>query len=242
MPDKSRICPIDYLVIGHVTRDLHNGTFTPGGTASFSSLTAQSLGQKAGVVTSFSPDFFLKGFDRIFIQNVESTRTTTFENIYHSDGRIQVLHERAELLGFGDVPEEWRLAPIVHLGPVAQEVATDLIALFPASFLGITPQGWFRYWNENGLVSLKKNPKIYSSLEHASAVVLSIEDILHDESQIDELVKHSRVLVVTEGAAGARLYWNGDMRYFRPPLEKEVDPTGAGDVFATAFFIRFTSP
>jgi sugar/nucleoside kinase (ribokinase family) len=49
------------------------------------------------------------------------------------------------------------------------------------------------------------------------------------------------VLAVTEGANGARLYWNGDLRRFRPPHMEEVDPTGAGDIFAAAFFYRLST-
>src|SRR5260221_284042 len=37
---------------------------------------------------------------------------------------------------------------------------------------------------------------------------------------------------------GCVLYWNGDRRRFRAPAVHEVDATGAGDVFAAAFFIR----
>jgi len=47
------------------------------------------------------------------------------------------------------------------------------------------------------------------------------------------------VFVVTEGAKGSRVYWNGDVRYVRPPLEEELDPVGAGDIFASSFFIRY---
>ena len=50
-----------------------------------------------------------------------------------------------------------------------------------------------------------------------------------------------RALAVTEGPAGARVYWNGELRHFNPPKEKVVDETGAGDIFATAFFVRFHS-
>jgi sugar/nucleoside kinase (ribokinase family) len=46
---------------------------------------------------------------------------------------------------------------------------------------------------------------------------------------------------VTEGPAGAVLFWHGDRRRFRAPKMKEVDATGAGDVFAAAFFIRLFS-
>ena len=43
---------------------------------------------------------------------------------------------------------------------------------------------------------------------------------------------------MTEGAAGSVLYWNGDRRRFRAPETAEVDATGAGDIFATALFVR----
>ena len=75
-------------------------------------------------------------------------------------------------------------------------------------------------------------------LNHASAAVLSIEDLANDERRVDELVPASRILVVTEGALGARLFWNGDFRHFSPPHVQEVDPVGAGDIFAAAFFFR----
>jgi sugar/nucleoside kinase (ribokinase family) len=34
------------------------------------------------------------------------------------------------------------------------------------------------------------------------------------------------------------LYWNGDRRRLRAPQFTEIDATGAGDIFAAAFFIR----
>ena len=44
--------PIDYLVIGHITTDLTDAGFRLGGTATFSSLTANALGHSVGIVTS----------------------------------------------------------------------------------------------------------------------------------------------------------------------------------------------
>jgi sugar/nucleoside kinase (ribokinase family) len=35
------------------------------------------------------------------------------------------------------------------------------------------------------------------------------------------------------------LYWNGDSRRFSAPEVDEIDATGAGDIFAAAFFSRF---
>ena len=76
------------------------------------------------------------------------------------------------------------------------------------------------------------------ALSRAGAVVISREDVNGDDELIEHMAQHTKVLVVTESAAGAVLYWNGDRRRFRAPKVTEVDATGAGDVFAAAFFYR----
>jgi sugar/nucleoside kinase (ribokinase family) len=75
-------------------------------------------------------------------------------------------------------------------------------------------------------------------LARAGAAVLSIEDVGADEDCIEAMATTCKVLAVTEGPAGSRLYWNGDLRRFRAPVLEEVDATGAGDIFAAAFFWR----
>jgi sugar/nucleoside kinase (ribokinase family) len=102
----------------------------------------------------------------------------------------------------------------------------------------LTPQGWCRSWDEQGRVGRSPWLGMDPALSQAAVVVLSVEDIAHDEDLIEHMAHLSRILVVTEGSAGARLFWNGDSRRFRPPDVLEVDPTGAGDVFAAAFFSR----
>jgi sugar/nucleoside kinase (ribokinase family) len=47
-----------------------------------------------------------------------------------------------------------------------------------------------------------------------------------------------RVFAVTEASCGSRLYWNGDVRRFIPPAVDQADATGAGDIYAAAFFTR----
>jgi sugar/nucleoside kinase (ribokinase family) len=59
-----------------------------------------------------------------------------------------------------------------------------------------------------------------------------------DAKLVEALAAACRLLALTEGAAGARVYWNGDVRRIQAPPAAQVDPTGAGDVFAAAFFIR----
>ena len=75
-------------------------------------------------------------------------------------------------------------------------------------------------------------------LRNAGAAVISIEDVEYNEARIEEMAGACRVLAVTEHADGVRLFWSGDVRRFRPPATTEIDSTGAGDIFATAFFTR----
>jgi sugar/nucleoside kinase (ribokinase family) len=230
--------PVDYLVIGHITQDVVPNGFNLGGTASYSALTAKAAGLRVGIVTSCDPKLPLPELEGVSIFVHSSEYSTTFENIQTPLGRIQVLHHQAQLLTLSDIPDVWRNAPIVHLGPVAREVDPKLVRAFPNSFIGLTPQGWLREWDSTGHIHMGEWPEHAYVLEQASAAVISIEDVQRMEDRIEEMVASVRVLVVTEGAAGARLYWNGDLRYFKPPKEEEIDPTGAGDIFATAFFIR----
>ena len=230
--------PIDYLIIGHITKDLTPQGPQLGGTASYSALTARALGLRVGIITAVAPDLPLDIFAGISIVSIPTDQGTVFENIYTPEGRIQYLYSTGPTLGFHMVPEAWRHTPIVHLGPIAQEVEPSLVRAFPDSLVGLTPQGWLRSWDSQGRVNLSEWPEANYMLSNASAAVLSIEDLANDEARVEELIPASRILVVTEGAAGARIYWNGDLRRVRPPQEKEIDPVGAGDIFAAAFFFR----
>lgn len=230
--------PVDYLLIGHVTQDLLTAGSSVGGTAVYSGLTAAALGLRVGIVTSFGSDITYPYHPAVQIKLVPTSSSTTFRNIYTSAGRTQYVYHPAAPLDYAAVPEIWRDAPIVHLGPVMQEVDPKLARSFPNSMVALTPQGWMRGANSDSRVHFSDWPEARFVLESAQAAVFSIEDVRGDESIVEEIISSIRVLVVTEGAAGARLYWNGDVRYFRPPPTVEVDPVGAGDIFAAAFFIR----
>ncbi len=241
MFDLAHLEPVDYLVIGHVTEDVTPAGPRPGGTATFSSLTARALGLRVGIVTAVSDETSLKVLDGGLVVNIPSQHTTTFENIYADDGRRQILHHQAARISLGSVPEVWRKASIIHLGPVAQEIIGELPKDFSDSMIGITPQGWMRTWNRDGRVTPCKWESSETLLPQAGAVVISREDVGGDEELIEEMARQTRILAVTESSAGSVLYWNGDRRRFRAPEIEEVDATGAGDIYAAAFFIRLQS-
>lgn len=230
--------PIDYLMIGHLTVDLTAEGPKIGGTAAYSALTARALGLRSGIVTSWGAEVPLGTLSEIPVLNIPAEESTTFENIITPAGRLQNIRALASKLDYYQIPEPWRNASIVHLGPVAQEVEPAMVRNFPSALLGITPQGWLRDWDETGLVSTGEWPEASFVLGHSGAAVISLEDMGGDEDRVNEIVASCRVLAITEGAQGTRLYWNGDVRRFRPPEVNEVDATGAGDIFAACFFIR----
>ena len=239
MRSLARVEPVDYLLIGHLSRDLTPEGDRLGGTVAYSALMARALGLRVGLVTAWGDEFpFKPHLEGVSVVAHPAEGSTTFENRETPAGRVQILHQRAPLIGYQHIPEAWREVPIVHLAPIAQDVEPDLVRHFPKAMLCATPQGWLRTWDEQGHVTLAEWPEAAFVLGKLAAAVISVEDVQHDEERIEEMAIASRVLAVTEGGAGVRVYWNGDVRRIRPPQVEAVDTVGAGDIFATAFFHR----
>lgn len=234
-----KIPPADYLVIGHLTRDIDGRGYRLGGSAAYASLTAKALGFRPAIVTSFADEELLQPLSDIQIINLPTVQSTTFSNLNTPFGRLQTIYQRADKLDIYLVPQEWRNVPILHLAPVAQEIEPGIVRSFPDSFIGVTPQGWMRAWDEKGIVHSAEWLEASYVLPYVNATVISIEDVDYNEDVIEEIAASCHILAVTEAAEGARIYWNGDVRRFHPPPNlEEVDSTGAGDIFAAAFFIR----
>jgi len=230
--------PVDYLVIGHVAHDLTPDGWRLGGTAAYSALTAQALGLKVGIVTACGPETTLDALQGISVISLDSPRSTTFENIYTGHARVQYLRAWATRLDLNSAPTSWRNASILHLGPIANEMDSVLPNWNSSSFLGVTPQGWMRAWDQAGRVSHAEWKSSQSVLRKSGAVIISREDVNGNDELIEHMAHQTQILAVTEANDGCVLYWHGDRRRFRAPVVHEVDATGAGDVFAAAFFVR----
>ncbi len=230
--------PLDYLAVGHVARDITPTGVVTGGTVAYAGATARMLGCRTAILTSCAPDFEPDlGSSGVLVHCLPASETTTFENIYRGASRTQFLHGRAARLGAAQVPAGWRTASIVHLAPIAGEVDPALVTYFPNSLLGLTPQGWLRRWSEDGRVYAAGWHEARQTLPLAAAVVLSEQD-LADRQWLKQFRKWARLLVVTQGASGCTVYMADEVRHVAAPPADEQDPTGAGDIFAAAFFVR----
>lgn len=232
-----------YLAIGHLAQDRTPAGPRLGGTVAYAALTAQALGYAPGIVSAHSADLDVSALGDLAIARHPSALNTTFENIYGAAGRVQFLRARAEALTTTQIPAAWGKAPVIHVAPLAQELEPSLVGQLAASsptFIGLTPQGWLRQWDAEGRVSKCEWSEALATLPQVNAAVISIEDVRGEWAMAEQWAKAAQVLVVTEGAQGCTVFVQGESaRQFPAPPHPEVDPTGAGDVFAAAFFINF---
>jgi sugar/nucleoside kinase (ribokinase family) len=240
----------DILLIGHVARDLlstdPNDGYRLGGTVSFAAVTAVKLGRRATILTCAAPEMDFSELPReVEIGVLPSEATTTFANVYTEAGRIQYCYTRARAITAPDIDASLRRPRAVLLGPIADEIRPDVAHVFDEETLVVaTPQGWMRRFDETGRVHGKPWESASEILPHVDAIVLSLEDIDSDLRRLDPIVRQVPLVVLTEYRDGSTLYRRSDdgatiVTRIPPRPAREVDPTGAGDIFATAFVIRF---
>lgn len=227
-----------YLAIGHVCQDIAPGGRILGGAATYSTLTARALGWDATLVTRVAPEVDLSSLSGIECVRLPSDTTTIFENVYTAGGRAQILHAAAGPVRVSDVRRLHLRADVVHLAPIADEVEPAWVEAFPNATIGATPQGWLRQWDAAGRVSPREWRCAQTILRRADAIVTSIDDVSGDWTQIELWAAVARVVVATQGRDGCTVYVRGAATHMPAPNVTEVDPTGAGDIFAAAFFIR----
>jgi sugar/nucleoside kinase (ribokinase family) len=95
-----------------------------------------------------------------------------------------------------------------------------------------------RYWDTHGLVSLGDWRGASQILPRLRAAVVSIVDVEDDWTKAKEWAALTPILVVTQDKHGCTVLHRGEAVSIPPRPARIVDPTGAGDVFAAAFFIR----
>jgi len=229
----------DYVLIGHVARDLIGTAERVGGTALYAGLTAARLGRRVGIITAHAADLQLPSeMSALQLARTPSDRTTTFAIGSTAHGRNLRLIQRAAEIRREDVPEPWRACSILHIAPIVAEVPSCAACWFEATVVGATGQGWLRCAREDGAIVPAPDELERLPLEGLSALVLSIEDIGGDAGAAQRASARVPIVVLTRGADGGTLYVQGRASHVPAYPAREVDSTGAGDVFAAAFFVR----
>ena len=183
---------IDVLLIGHMTVDLVGEGRMLGGTVSYAAPTYAAFGRRVGILTSAAPDEPFLDHLRAHgdVVALPSEQSLTYENVYSATGRQQFVRATASPITFEDVPDEWKSAPYIHLGPLAGEIdPAEMAQGFPNSMIMLTMQGMLRRWDADGLVKFRRWFD-EEALSLISIVVYSEEDV-HQFPQLTEEIRQN---------------------------------------------------
>lgn len=228
----------EILLVGHITLDEDAYGVHLGGSIFFASQLLRILKQKANIVTSYNTNVFTPILGGQFNVNVvKSSSTTTFVNYYKSGKREQVVKSIASHIADKDIPKNVRNADLVFLAPVINEIELDILSLFETNLVVANLQGWLRQVDKTGLVNEKKID-LDQILQYVDIAIISKEDI-NDWSVLEDWKNKVEVLIVTIGSGGCNL--NVDNKWHHVPGIKvaEIDSIGAGDIFATAYMLKY---
>jgi sugar/nucleoside kinase (ribokinase family) len=229
------------LAVGHVTWDRLSDRQALGGAVTYAALQARKLGWEAAVLTAAGPDFE-PASDLPGVQVFASfgPATTRFTNLYESDGsRQQVLSARAGAVDVAVLPDAWRDPDVLFLGPVAGELPARTAAAFAAEVVGAGAQGWLRAFDADGNVTARDWPDPAADLAGVHILLLSEHDVPRADEAARAFLGVVPIVALTRGWQGARLFTRDGVQDVPALPREEVDPTGAGDVFAAALLVGY---
>jgi 1D-myo-inositol 3-kinase len=137
-------------------------------------------------------------------------------------------------LKLADIPKQWQEAPVALLTPVFHDLDPGLPKRLGRGrrLVGIGAQGWLRRREGETVHPGVVEPR--PPWLAGDVVFVSEEDVMEPEA-VAMWQKSVPLVVLTRGGSGCTI-WDASGRHDFAPVEiDEVDPTGAGDVFAVAF-------
>jgi 1D-myo-inositol 3-kinase len=230
-----------FLAVGHVTWDRLAGGEVLGGSASYAAACAARLGWEAAVLTAAAADFDgprdLPGVSCFCHQAAVTTR---FTNVYAEDRtREQQVSARADDILLDPLPDEWRDPDVLLICPVADEVRGALAPAFSAATVGAIAQGWLRAFDRDGRISPRDGSEVGAQLAGVHVLFASENDTAEPEVHARAWLRHVPLVALTRGWRGATLFSRERIDEVPTLPTAEVDPTGAGDVFAAGFLVRY---
>lgn len=232
------------VVVGHITLDEYDGRLVPGGSAYYCSRTYLELGASVKLISTVGEDFqFTEIFNDLdtFVKRIG--QTTRFKNIYKKNSiRQQISIAQAEPIRPDSIPDDFKECDVLHLAPVLGEIDLNWwLSLVKAKVVAVGLQGWLRRIDDSKIVLPQICEISDDELGKLGLVCLSEGDIHGQSELLDRIVRLVPTVALTYGENGYDIYKDGIKSSYGVFNTVEIDPTGAGDVFASGFFYGIAS-
>ncbi len=227
------------VVAGHVTLDHYGDALSPGGPAFYAARAYEGLGARVRVVTAAASDFPDAALGAAEVVNVPSAATSRWTNAYGEGGeRAQHVEATATRLDPGRLPPVWAGADLLHLAPVLAELEPAAwVRTARARFVGLGVQGCVRALAADGRVVQPRWEWAPGALRGVDAACVGEDDLCGQGDLLARLAAEVPVVAHTLGARGCEVFARGRTTRIGIYPTREIDPTGAGDVFAAGFFL-----
>lgn len=222
------------VLCGNVTLDRAPGGLVPGGPAYYAGQAWRALGGRVRVLTAAGPDFPAAALQGVEARLVAARATTVFENRYAPGGaRTQRVEAQAGPLSAADLPQGWEHPDVLHLAPVLSEVdVPSLRSALRPRLTGLCLQGLVRAIGPDGEVTQPRWSPPPGLLPAIDVVILGEDDLRGQDDLLRQLVEEVPLVAFTHGAQGCEVIERGRTTRVGVYPTRELDPTGAGDVFA----------
>ena len=236
--------PEPVLLVGPVSIDEIAGDRRLGGVVSYAASVVSAFGLRARILTIASPDTDLSPLAAHDLHAVKDSATLTFAFSQTSQGRqLTALARPSRALTAEDLPNAWRSPATLILGTLIED-DIDLQSFAPlvrsAERTGIATQGLQRH--ATPIVTrgpLQNLSSLLPLCTPATSLFRSEREASYwTTDQLAAIVNTGVRIVTTHGQRGAQVQ-RGDQHLQIPPVvfESEIDSTGAGDIFASAFIL-----
>jgi sugar/nucleoside kinase (ribokinase family) len=250
----------EVVVVGAACRDLVDDDprgWRLGGGASYSALALARLGLRVGALVvaddlaATSDELDMVRAAGVDVRVVPGTHGPVFINVETPTGRVQQTPQVSDAVDPAALPETWRSARAWMIAPVAAEIGDEWTDVIPADALvGLGWQGLLRDLTAGGPVN--HHPPGHSPIvRRADLIGVGSDDVDRATTPADlaAFMKPGAELLFTDGVHGGTAYRVGAApgelaarHWHSIPIERYVDPVGAGDTFLSGVFAAWVHP
>ncbi len=238
------------LVLGAITRDwVRGGGVEPGGVVHYGGRAFAALGAQTRVVTRVNEVDAADLLAPLVAAGVEvralpSRMTTTYANDYRGSEDQHELLAASDPIGPDDIPEAWRTADAIQLGPLHRRDILPQTLSRLVGLIGIDLQGLVRLADADA-TRLAPNPELRAYLRHVSVAKASEEElaVLLEGRSFEAFRRDFDLaeLLLTRGERGALVVTPDGVEEVPAARAERRYPIGAGDVFLAAYLFARAS-